>query len=74
MDVKTALSGKDRKAILNSCEYGEEQADATYHEVVDTRSEHLNPQQLSMIKTQHRLLKADQSTIKSMQNSMVEVS
>jgi len=23
MDVKAALTGKDRKAILNSCEYGE---------------------------------------------------
>ncbi len=26
MDVKAAFTGKDRKAILNSCEYGEDQA------------------------------------------------
>ena len=29
MDMKSALIGKDRKAILESCEYGEEQADET---------------------------------------------
>ncbi len=28
MDVKAALTGKDRKAILNSCEYGEDIAKA----------------------------------------------
>ncbi len=74
MDVKSALAGKDRKAILNSCEYGEEQADETYQTVLDDESEHLNPQQQSMIKAQHKLLKADQSTVKSMQNTLAEAS
>lgn len=74
MDVKTALTGKDRKAILDSCEYGEEKADETYQEVLNDKSEHLNPQQLSMIKTQHKLLKSDHSTIKSMHDNLVQVS
>ncbi len=74
MDVKTALAGKDKKAILNSCEYGEEQADETYQEILNDESEHLNTQQQSMIKEQLNLLKADQSKIKSMQNNLVEVS
>ena len=73
-DVKSALSGKDRKAILNSCEYGEEQADETYQEVLDEQSEHLSPQQQVLIKTQHDLLRADQNKIKSMLNTLVEVS
>lgn len=30
MDVKAALTGKDRKAILNSCEYGEDIAKDSY--------------------------------------------
>lgn len=72
MDVKSALTGKDRKAILNSCEYGEEQADETYQTVLDDESEHLSPQQRSMIKEQHNLLKSDQSTIQSMLNAHVE--
>ncbi len=74
MDVKSALAGKDRKAVLNSCEYGEEQADETYQEILNDKSEHLSPQQQSMIKEQHNLLKADQSKIKSMQNNPVEAS
>lgn len=72
MDVKSALTGKDRKAILNSCEYGEENADETYQTILDDESEHLNPKQQLMIKAQHKLLKADQSTIKSMLNALVE--
>ncbi|MEX2351356.1 MAG: PA2169 family four-helix-bundle protein [Balneolaceae bacterium] len=72
MDVKSALTGKDRKAILNSCEHGEESADETYQTVLEDESEHLNPQQQSMIESQHNLLLADQSKIKSMLNTLVE--
>ena len=35
MDVKSALTGKDHKAILNSCEYGEDQALDTYDEALE---------------------------------------
>lgn len=72
MDFKSALTGKDRKAILNSCEYGEEQADETYQEVLDDESEHLSPQQQTMVNAQHNLLKIDQNRIKSMLNTLVE--
>lgn len=72
MDVKSALSGKDRKAVLNSCEHGEEEADETYQTVLDDESEHLSPQHQAMIKAQHTLLRTDQNRIKSMKNSLVE--
>lgn len=72
MDVKSALTGKDRKAILNSCEYGEENAHKTYQSVLDNESEHLNHEQRSMISAQHNLLKADQGKIKSMLNTLEE--
>lgn len=72
MDVKSALTGENRKAILSSCEYGEEQTDETYQTILDDESEHLNPQQQSMIKAQHSLLKIDQRTIKLMQNTLAE--
>jgi uncharacterized protein (TIGR02284 family) len=72
MDFKSALTGKDRKAILNSCEYGEENADETYQTVLDDESMHLSPQQTSMVKKQHNQLKSDQSTIKSMQKKQVQ--
>jgi uncharacterized protein (TIGR02284 family) len=35
MDVKSALTGQDRKAILNSCEYGEKVAVGTYKKVLE---------------------------------------
>lgn len=72
MDVKSALTGNDRKAIFKSCEYGEEQADETYQSVLDDESEHLNSQQLTIIKEQHDLLKSDQSTINNFKNALVE--
>ena len=74
MDFKSALTGKDRKAILDSCEYGEEQADEAYQRILKDELEHLSPQQRSMINEQHKLLKADHSKIKTMQNALVEVS
>jgi uncharacterized protein (TIGR02284 family) len=35
MDIKAAISGKDRKAILASCEFGEDVAKDTYKEILE---------------------------------------
>ena len=74
MDVKSVLTGNDRKSILNSCEYGEENANETYQRVLEEEIEHLSPQQQSMIKAQRNLIKADESKIKSLLNNLVEAS
>ena len=34
MDIKAALTGKDRKAIISSCEFGEDVAKDTYKDVL----------------------------------------
>ena len=68
MDVKAALTGKDRKAILNSCEYGEDQAKDTYEKALENDKENLSMEQQTMIKAQHSLLKADHDKVKSMRN------
>lgn len=39
MDVKATFSGKDRKAILASCEYGEDAAQKAYDEALATDAE-----------------------------------
>ena len=65
MDVKAALTGKDRKAILNSCEYGEDMAKGTYEKVLKNDAENLSPEQQTMIKAQHTLLAADHDKVKS---------
>ena len=72
MDFKASLTGNDRKAILNSCEYGEKSADETYQRILNDESEYLSPQQQSMIKEQHNQLKSDRNKIQSMLNNLVE--
>ena len=68
MDVKAALTGKDRKAILNSCEYGEDQAKYTYEKALENDKENLSIEQQTMIKVQHTLLGADHDKVKSMRD------
>ena len=68
MDVKAAITGKDRKAILGSCEYGEEFAKDTYEKALENDTENLNAEQQTMIKAQHTLLNADHDKIKSMRD------
>jgi uncharacterized protein (TIGR02284 family) len=66
MDVKAALTGNDRKVILDSCAYGESQAVDTYENVLENDREHLSAAQQTMISTQLNLIKADYQTVVSM--------
>lgn len=66
MDVKAALTGKDRKAILNSCEYGEDVAKSTYEHALKNDSESLTAELKNLIKAQHSLLVADHDQVKSL--------
>jgi uncharacterized protein (TIGR02284 family) len=68
MDVKAALTGKDRKTILNSCEYGEDVAKSTYEKALKNDAENLSAEQQTMIKAQHTLLVADHDKVKSMRD------
>ena len=72
MDVKAALSGKDRKVILDSCEYGEDAAKKTYEDVLDDDLEDLTADQQKMVRNQHSLLKADHDEVKLMRDSLVD--
>jgi uncharacterized protein (TIGR02284 family) len=72
MDVKAALTGKDRKAILNSCEYGEDVAQETYAKVLKNNSEHLTSEQVQLIRSQKDKLKTDHDTVRSLRDSLVE--
>ena len=72
MDVKAAITGKDRKAILESCEYGEDHALKTYDEVLEDDREHLTSAQIAMIESQYELLKADHDAVRALRDSLVE--
>ena len=68
MDVKAALTGKDRKAILNSCEFGEDAAKDIYEKALENDLENLNAYQQTMIKKQLTLLVADCDKVKVMRD------
>ncbi len=70
MDVKAALSGKDSKTILNSCEYGEDKAQDTYEDALEHDSEYLSMEQQTMIRAQHTLLKADHDKVKARRDAL----
>lgn len=71
MDIKAALTGKDRKAILNSCEYGEDVAVATYDKVLKDDCDELTTQQRNMVKDQYRLIKADHDRVRNLRDALV---
>ena len=70
MDVKAALTGKDRKAILNSCEYGEDEALDTYEEALENGLEHLSAVQQTMVIAQRSLLRADHDHVKALRDAL----
>lgn len=72
MDVKAAITGKDRKAILNSCEFGEDNALETYENVMKDDREHLSANHISMINTQMSLLRGDHDKVKAMRDALKE--
>ena len=74
MDVKAAITGKDRKAILSSCEFGENIAHETYKNVLNDHMQDVRFEQQTMINVQLSLLKTDHDIIKSMHNQLVATS
>jgi uncharacterized protein (TIGR02284 family) len=67
MDVKSALTGKDRKAILSSCEFGEDTALEEYEDVL--KSDELSPECRGIISKQRESLQASHDKIKAMRDS-----
>ncbi len=72
MDFKALVTGNDRKAILNSCEYGEQVAIETYEDALDNNSEDISSEQQSMLKAQCELIKSNHATVKSLLETLME--
>jgi uncharacterized protein (TIGR02284 family) len=67
MDMKAALEGKDRKGILASCEFGEDEAKKTYDEILE-HPEELNHETLVVVRKQQIELQKAHDKIKSMRD------
>ena len=72
MDVKAALTGKDHKTILNSCEFGEDIAVGTYEKILKNELNYLSYRQQLIINEQLQLIKSDHDKIKSMLDTLTE--
>jgi len=70
MDVKSAITDKDRQTILSSCEYGEDVAKEAYEDALENHSEHLNAAQQSLITSQKQLLQADRNHVKMLSDAL----
>ncbi|WP_276132016.1 ferritin-like domain-containing protein [Polluticoccus soli] len=63
MDVKATFTGSDRKAILSSCEFGEDAALRAYESAMHAENE-LSPDVRSLISDQHSSLRTSHDLIK----------
>jgi len=70
MDIKAALTGKDKEEILASCEFGESAAIETYDTVLKDEDHVLNEQLHTLINSQKKEMESDHERIKSMLKSM----
>ncbi len=66
MDIKAALTGHDRQAILESCDYGEQVAADNYKEVLSNSIDEISNEQRTMLNAQLVLLNANHYTIKGL--------
>jgi uncharacterized protein (TIGR02284 family) len=72
MEVKAALTGKDRKTVLNSCEYGEDVAVDTYKDAMEDHFMDLSDAQQKMVSSQYSQIKADHDAIRNLRDQAVE--
>ncbi len=68
MEIKAILSGNNKRAILNSCECGEEAALESYKNVLIQDVHEINSYEQNLLNKQYALLKLDHSKVKLMQN------
>lgn len=67
MDLKTAITGKDRKAILENCEFGEDAAQKTYDMALNADVD-LEPALRDLIVRQKAVLKTGHDEVKRLRD------
>jgi uncharacterized protein (TIGR02284 family) len=67
MDMKAAIAGNNRKAVLNSCEFGEDVAKKTYDDILND-PEDIPADAMAVIRQQRMALQEGHDMIKSMRD------
>jgi len=73
LEVEEALSRNDKKAILNSCEYGEDVVLETYKNVLIQEVNEINSVEQKLLNDQYALLKTDHIEVKRMRNTFKRI-
>jgi uncharacterized protein (TIGR02284 family) len=68
MDIKAALTGKDRHAIMSSCEYGEDAALDAYQDVI-AADPPIAAKSLDLVKRQYDKLKKSHDQVKALRDT-----
>ena len=68
MDIKSALTGRDRKAILSSCVFGEDVAKDTYKSVMDDNE--LSSDLQGIVRKQYNELLSAHNEIKHLRDAV----
>jgi|ERR1035437_6153000 uncharacterized protein (TIGR02284 family) len=71
MDVKAALTNKDRKTILNSCEFGDDVAVKNYEDAL--KNTDLETNHFSIINNQYSMIRAEHDKIKNLRDVLVSI-
>lgn len=69
IDVKQAITGKDRHTILQSCEWGEDQILHAYKDALQTKSGDITSDALATIQRQESQLQEAHDMIKALRDS-----
>ena len=69
MDIKAALSGNDRKAVLSNCEYGEDVALDSYRGVTEAKELTLPSNVRELLQQQQKEIKRAHDDIKQMRDT-----
>lgn len=72
MDIKSALTGKDRKTILKSCEFGEEVAVETYQKALSDTLSDLSTEQQTMLTSQYAKIQAGHDKVKNLRDVLID--
>ncbi len=68
MDIKAALTGKNKKEILSSCEFGEDAALDTYKTVLADEDNVLTYGHLKLIRMQKQEIQLDHEKVKALRD------
>lgn len=72
INIKSSLIGRDRKSIINSCQYGEDATVETYLETLKNSLGNLTSELQMMIKEQYLSIKADHERIKRLRDLIID--